>query len=275
MLKWLPKIEAVANFVRSRWDHRPRAGVVLGSGLGNFASQVTDPVTIPYAEIPHFPQSTVVGHQGQLVCGSMESVPVITMQGRFHLYEGYSAAAATLPIRVMKQLGIDLLVVSNAGGGLNPQYQTGDILVIDDHINLMFNNPLFGVNDDRLGDRFPDMSRPYDPQLIQRALEIARQNNFVAHRGVYAAVLGPTYETRAEYRMLRHLGADVVGMSTVPEVIVAVHAKLRVLAFSAVTNVCQPDRLDTTDAQQVVEAAAGAEPKMTTMVRQILAGKHP
>lgn len=244
---------------------------MLGSGLGNFASQVADPVQIPYEEIPHFPASSkVIGHHGQLVCGTIDDVPVMTMQGRFHLYEGHSAALATLPIRVMKQMGVELLFVSNASGGLNPGYKSGEIMIIEDHINLMFANPLFGVNDDRLGDRFPDMSSPYDPGLVENAAQIARQNGFVAHRGVYAALLGPTYETRAEYRLLRQLGADVAGMSTVPEVITGVHAKLRILALSVVTNVCQPDTLGETDGQEVVDAAAAAEPNLTTIVRGIL-----
>ena len=192
------------------------------------------------------------------------------MAGRFHCYEGYAYQQLTLPVRVMKQLGVDTLIVSNASGGVNPQYRSGDIMVLDDHINLMFGSPLIGINDDNLGPRFPDMCAPYDPELIERALEIARQHNFVAHRGVYCALTGPTYETRAEYRMLRTIGADVAGMSTVPEVLVAVHAGLRVLALSVVTNVCKPDTLTTTSGQEVVDVAQTAEPKMTAIVNGVI-----
>ena len=228
MLELAPQISSAAEYVRSSWDQRPRVGVILGSGLGSYAQQVQTQAEIDYADIPHFPRSTAMGHKGQLVCGTVLDVPLIVMAGRFHRYEGYSHQQLTLPVRVMKQLGIDTLIVSNASGGVNPQYRSGDIMVLDDHINLMFGSPLIGINDDQLGPRFPDLCAPYDPQLIEQALEIARQNNFVAHRGVYAALTGPSYETRAEYRMLRTLGADVAGMSTVPEVLVAVHAGLRV-----------------------------------------------
>lgn len=270
MLELAPKISAAADFIRGQWETAPRVGIILGSGLGHYARQVDADVSIDYGDIPNFPQSTAMGHQGQLVCGRVHAVSVMVMAGRFHRYEGYRQQQLTLPVRVMKELGIDTLIVSNASGGVNPQYRSGDIMVLDDHINLMFGNPLMGLNDDRLGPRFPDMCAPYDPQLIERALEIARQHNFTAHRGVYAALTGPTYETRAEYRMLRKLGADVVGMSTVPEVLVAVHSGLRILALSVVTNVCQPDTLDATDGQEVVDAAAAAEPRMTTIVNETL-----
>ena len=275
MLELAPQISSAAEYVRSRWDHRPRVGVILGSGLGNYATQVQTQAEIEYADIPHFPRSTALGHQGQLVCGTVHDVPMVVMAGRFHRYEGYSYQQLTLPVRVMKQLGIDTLIVSNASGGVNPQYRAGDIMLLDDHINLMFGSPLIGINHDQLGPRFPDMCAPYDPELIERALQIARQLNFVAHRGVYCALTGPTYETRAEYRMLRKIGADVVGMSTVPEVLVAVHAGLRVLALSVVTNVCKPDTLTTTSGQEVVDVAQTAEPKMTAIVSGIMvANRH-
>jgi purine-nucleoside phosphorylase len=270
MLELTPKIDAAAEFIQSQWQPRPVVGIILGSGLGNYATQVQAEASIDYGDIPNFPQSTVMGHKGRLVCGQCCGVPVVVMAGRFHRYEGYSYQDLTLPVRVMKQLGIETLIVSNASGGVNPQYNSGDVMVLDDHINLMFGSPLIGINDDNLGPRFPDMCAPYDPQLSARALEIARQNNFVAHLGVYAALTGPTYETRAEYRMLRTLGADVIGMSTVPEVLVAVHSGLRILALSVVTNVCKPDSLGKTEGQEVVDVASAAEPKLTTIVNGIL-----
>ncbi len=265
------KITEAADFIRSKWDTTPRAGIILGSGLGSFTDQMEVAVTIPYSEIPHFPQSTVIGHRGALVLGTASGVPIATMAGRFHYYEGYRIQDVALPVRVMKALGIELLIVSNASGGLNPQYRSGDIMVLDDHINLMFADPLIGVNDDSLGPRFPDMSAPYDKALIDQAIAIGRDNGFTVHRGVYIAMSGPTYETRAEYRMQRTLGADVAGMSTVPEVIVAVHAGLRILALSAVTNLCRPDALEETDGAEVVAAAKLAEPRMTTIVLGTLA----
>ncbi|MCC7085675.1 MAG: purine-nucleoside phosphorylase [Pirellulales bacterium] len=271
MLHQAQKITAAANFIRDRWNGAPRAGVILGTGLGNLASFIENPTNIPYEEIPHFPRSTAIGHRGQLVCGTLAGLPVVTMEGRFHVYEGYPQWQITLPVRVMKSLGIDLLVVSNASGGLNPRYRSGEVMVLDDHINLMHASPLMGINDDQLGPRFPDMSSPYDRNLVERALEIARQENFVAHRGVYVALSGPNYETRAEYRLLRKIGGDVVGMSTVPEVIVAVHCGLRVLAISTVTNVCQPDTLAATSGEEIVAAAAAAEYKVRTMVLGVLA----
>ena len=205
-----------------------------------------------------------------MVCGFLHALPVVVMQGRYHLYEGYSPQQAALPIRVMHRLGIELLILSNAAGGLNPMYQRGDVMFIDDHINLMFRNPLIGTNDDDLGLRFPDMCRPYDFDWLAQAEQIARRHNIKAHRGVYAALCGPTYETRAEYRMLRILGADVVGMSTVPETIAAVHAGLPVLGMSIVTNVCRPDTLGTTDGDDVVAAAAAAQPRLQQLVLDIL-----
>lgn len=264
------QVADAADYVRGQWNTTPRAGVILGSGLGNFAEHMQIESTLPYGDIPHFPKSTVIGHKGSLLLGTAAGVPVVTMAGRFHFYEGYSIQDITLAVRVMKALGIELLIVSNASGGLNPQYKSGDIMVLDDHINLMFDNPLMGVNDDNLGPRFPDMSAPYDPELVEQAIAIGRDNGFTAHRGVYIGMSGPTYETRAEYRMQRTLGADVAGMSTVPEVIVAVHAGIRILALSAVTNLCRPDTLEETGGEEVVAAAKLAEPKMTTIVLGVL-----
>ena len=271
MLKLLSQIEEASGAIRTRWNRAPRIGIILGTGLGNFAEQIAAEEKISYEAIPHFPRSTAIGHKGQLVCGTLLGVPVVTMEGRFHIYEGYSAQQVTLPVRVMKHLGISLLVVSNASGGLNPRYRSGDIMLIEDHINLMAANPLIGINDDRLGPRFPDMSRPYDPVLIKRALEIARRENFVAHKGTYIGLTGPNYETRAEYRFLKLIGGDVVGMSTVPEVIVAAHMGLRVLALSTVTNMCLPDAIKASSGAEVVEIAKAAEEKLRKIVLGIVA----
>jgi len=241
-------------------------GIILGSGLGGVTAAITDKVTIPYESIPHFAKSTAHGHAGQLVCGLLEGVPVVVMEGRMHAYEGYPLAQITFPVRVLKRLGAGLLVVTNACGGLNPQFRTGDIMVIDDHINLMNDNPLVGINDERLGPRFPDMSAPYTQRLIDQALEVARKENFVAHRGVYVAVTGPNLETRAEYRFLSGIGADVVGMSTVPEVIVAVHAGLQVLGISVITDMCLPDALEVATVEKILAVARSAEPKLRAII---------
>lgn len=257
--------------VRGRWKCTPRVGIILGTGLGDFAKQIDAEAVIGYETIPHFPRPTALGHRGQFVCGTINGLSVVTMEGRFHLYEGYSAQQITLPVRVMKALGVELLIISNASGGMNPLYRPGDIVVIDDHINLMGANPLTGPNDNALGPRFPDMSCPYDPALIDRALEIAQQEKITAHKGVYAAMSGPNYETRAEYRMLRIIGADIVGMSTVPEVIVAAHMGLKVLALSTVTNVASPDSpAPPTDGHDVIAVAKTAEEKVRKIVLGIL-----
>jgi purine-nucleoside phosphorylase len=260
--------------IRSRWSGRPKVGIILGTGLGSVAESIQTEASFPYEAIPHFPRSTSVGHAGQLVCGQLEGVPIAAMEGRFHAYEGYTQRQITFPVRLMKALGADLLIVSNACGGMNPRYELGDIMVIEDHINLMNGNPLVGVNDDALGPRFPDMSAPYDRALIDRALEIARRENFQAHKGVYVAVTGPNLETRAEYRFLRAIGADVVGMSTVPEVLVAVHGGMRVLGLSVVTDLCLPDALRPADIREILKTAAGAEPKLRKIVSGILAGQR-
>lgn len=271
MLHLTAQIDQAASAIRQHWPETARAGVILGTGLGSLAQQIETHAKLDYESIPHFPRSTSVGHAGQLICGRLRGLPIVAMEGRFHAYEGYSHEQITFPVRVMKALGADLLVVSNACGGMNPHYACGDIMVIDDHINLMSGNPLIGVNDDRLGPRFPDMSRPYDHVLIERALEIARRENFVAHRGVYVAVTGPNLETRAEYRFLRSIGADVVGMSTVPEVIVAVHSGMRVLGLSVVTDLCFPEALEPASIERILAHAAAAEPKLRQIVLGVLA----
>jgi len=266
MLEQFDKITAASAAISRRWNHRPSVGIILGSGLGGVTASIADPVVIPYAEIPHFAASTAPEHAGRLVCGMLEGVPVVVMEGRMHAYEGYPLAQITLPVRVLKHLGASLLIVTNACGGLNPQFRTGDLMVIDDHINLMNDNPLVGINDERLGPRFPDMSAPYTPALIDAALAVARREDFVAHRGVYVAVTGPNLETRAEYRFLRGIGADVVGMSTVPEVIVAVHAGLKVLGVSVVTDMCLADALEAATLEKIIAVARGAEPKLRAIV---------
>jgi len=266
MLDQYDKITEATAFIRERWSLTPRVSIILGSGLGGISGALADAVTIPYDEIPHFARSTAHGHAGQLVCGLLEGVPVVVMEGRMHAYEGYPLQQITFPIRVMKRLGTELLIVTNACGGLNPQYRTGDLMVIEDHINLLGDNPLTGINDERLGPRFPDMSAPYTPELIDAALAVARREDFTTHRGVYVAVTGPNLETRAEYRFLRIIGADVVGMSTVPEVLVAVHSSMRVLGISVITDMCLPDALEVATVEQILAAANGAEPKLRAVI---------
>jgi purine-nucleoside phosphorylase len=266
MLDQHDKISEACAAIAAQWPHKPAVGIILGSGLGGVTAALTDKVTIPYESIPHFAKSTAHGHAGPLVCGLFDGVPVVVMEGRMHAYEGYPLAQITFPVRVVRRLGAELLVVTNACGGLNPQFRTGDLMVIDDHINLMNDNPLVGINDDRLGPRFPDMSAPYTPILIDQALAVARKENFVAHRGVYVAVTGPNLETRAEYRFLRVIGADVVGMSTVPEVIVAVHAGMKVLGISVITDMCLPDALEVATVEKILAVARSAEPKLRALV---------
>jgi purine-nucleoside phosphorylase len=265
------QIDESVACIRGLWRGSPRVGIILGSGLGSVGEAIALERSIEYGDIPHFQRSTAVGHQGTLLCGRLADVPLIAMQGRYHCYEGYSAERATFPVRVMNALGIELLIVSNAAGGLNPLFAAGDVMVIDDHINLMNRNPLIGVNDDSLGPRFPDMSSPYDRKLGERALALARRADFVCHRGVYIAMLGPTYETRAEIRMLRYLGGDAVGMSTVPEAIVAAHAGLRVLGLSTITNVCSPDIPHIASGEAVVAMAETARDKLQAIVTGIIA----
>jgi purine-nucleoside phosphorylase len=266
MLDQFDKITEATTFIRERWSREPKVAIILGSGLGGISGALAEAVTIPYDEIPHFARSTAHGHAGQLVCGLLEGVPVVVMEGRMHAYEGYPLQQITFPVRVMKRLGADLLVVTNACGGLNPQYRTGDLMVIEDHINLLADNPLIGINDERLGPRFPDMSAPYTPDLVDQALAVSRREDFTAHKGVYVAVSGPNLETRAEYRFLRVIGADVVGMSTVPEVLVAVHSSMRVLGISVITDMCLPDALEVATVEQILAVARSAEPKLRAII---------
>ena len=273
MLGLYEKVQEAATTIRSTWKRTPHAGIILGTGLGNLVQQIQVEASLEYEEIPHFLRSTATSHRGRLVCGTLGGLPVMAMEGRFHMYEGYSLQQITLPVRVMRALGAKLLVVSNACGGMNPYYRGGDIMLIEDHINLMGANPLIGINDDRLGPRFPDMCEPYDHGLIDRALEVARRENIIAHKGVFVAVAGPNLETRAEYRFLRLIGADVVGMSTVPEVLVAVHCGLKVVGFSIVTDMCLPDALEPADVPKIIATANAAEPKLTRLVLGVLAGE--
>ncbi|TWT96961.1 Purine nucleoside phosphorylase 1 [Botrimarina colliarenosi] len=249
-----------------------KVGVILGSGLGALAERIDDAVALPYADLPHFPRSTAAGHAGRLMVGALRGTDrqVVALQGRFHLYEGWSAQQAAFPVWVMKRIGVETLVVSNAAGGLNPSYAVGDVMLIDDHINFMFQNPLTGVNDESLGPRFPDMSAPYDRGLLELAESVARRDRFFCPRGVYVGMLGPTYETRAEYRMARRLGGDAAGMSTVPEVIAAQHCGLKTLGLSTITNACSPDQLGETTHEEVVKAAASAGEKLRAIVEAVV-----
>ncbi len=266
MLDQYDKITEAAAAISAEWKLAPKVGIILGSGLGGVAEAITDRVTIPYDKIPHFARSTAHGHAGQLVCGLIEGVPVMVLEGRQHAYEGYPLQQVTFPVRVLQRLGGTTLVVTNACGGLNPQYRAGDLMVIEDHINLLGDNPLIGINDERLGPRFPDMSAPYDAAMIDAAMAVARRENFAAHKGVYVAVTGPNLETRAEYRFLRTIGADVVGMSTVPEVLVAVHGGITVLGISVVTDMCLPDALEVATVEHILATARGAEPKLRAII---------
>ncbi|QDS98605.1 purine-nucleoside phosphorylase [Adhaeretor mobilis] len=270
MLELASQMKEAAAAVQARWSEQPVAGIILGTGLGRLADEIADSVAIPYADVPHFPQSTAIGHAGQLVCGQLAGRPVVAFQGRFHLYEGNSAQQAAMPVRLLQAMNVPAMIVSNAAGGLNPHYRVGDLMMIEDQINLQFDNPLIGVNDDNLGPRFPDMSAPYDIELQTQAAQIAQQADIELHRGVYVSVLGPNYETRAEYRMARQLGGDAVGMSTTPETTAARHAGMRVLGFSTITNVGSPDILSETDGHDVIAAADAASGKLRTIVEGVV-----
>jgi purine-nucleoside phosphorylase len=264
------RVDACVGAVRDRWAGEPRVGIVLGTGLGALAQQIQSEAVVPYADVPGLPDTTLEHHAGRFVLGTLAGVPVVAMDGRFHLYEGFSPEVVTLPIRVMKGLGADVLVVSNVAGGMNPQYEIGDIVFIEDHINLQGVNPLVGANDDALGPRFPDMIEPYDRALIDQAESVALANGIKTHRGVYVGVLGPCLETRAEYRFLRTIGADLVGMSTVPEVIVAVHAGMRTLGLSVVSDRCLPDALEPVNIEAIIQAGQDAEPKLKTVLMGVI-----
>ena len=263
-------IGEAAAVVRSRFGARPDVAIILGTGLGRLAEEIDARAVIEYEDIPGFPLSTVESHAGRLLCGTLGGQTVIAMQGRFHRYEGYSLQQATFPVRVLRALGARTLVVSNACGGLNPLWSAGDLMSIADHINLLGDSPLIGPNDDRLGPRFPDLSAAYDGELRALARRVAAEEKIVLRDGVYVAVTGPNLETRAEYRFLRGIGADVVGMSTVPEVLVAVHGGMRVLGLSIVTDMCLPDALEPATVERIIAVANRAEPQLTRLVRGVL-----
>jgi purine-nucleoside phosphorylase len=262
------QVQEAKQFIQARWPGRPQVGIILGTGLGGLAEDIESDVRLAYEEIPHFPQATVKSHAGRFVCGRLSGKTVVAMEGRFHYYEGYSLQQITLPVRVFRALGCEVLVVSNACGGMNPQFDKGDIMVIEDHINLLGDNPLIGRNDDRLGPRFPDMCWAYDRELIALTQRVALEEKVVCHKGVFVAVSGPNLETRAEYRFLRGIGADVVGMSTVPEVIVGVHCGLRNLGLSVITDVCLPDALEPVSLEEILATASAAEKKLRVLVRR-------
>ncbi len=265
------KINDTVYYLKEKTSITPQIGIILGTGLGGLVQEIEIASEVSYKDIPHFPLSTVESHEGKLIFGHVEGKPVMAMQGRFHYYEGYSMQQITFPVRVMKAMGCDTLIVSNACGGMNPTYTPGDIMIIADHINLLGDNPLIGINDDELGPRFPDMSEPYTESLIQLAERVALQERIKIQKGVYVAVTGPNLETRAEYRFLRTIGADVVGMSTVPEVIVAVHSSMRVLGLSVVTDACLPDALKPVDIAEILRIAGEAEPKLTRLIKKTIA----
>jgi purine-nucleoside phosphorylase len=266
----LEAVQAAADVVRARFAAVPDVAIVLGTGLGGLAREIDVRATVEYADIPGFPLSTVESHAGRLLCGTLGGKTVVAMQGRFHRYEGYSLQQVTFPVRVLRALGAETLVVSNACGGMREDWAPGELMSIADHINLLGDNPLIGENDDRLGPRFPDMSAPYDAALRALARETAAVQGTVLREGVYVAVTGPNLETRAEYRMLRTLGADVVGMSTVPEVIVAVHGGMRVLGLSIITDQCIPDTLEPAELSTIIATAGRAEPRLTALVTGVL-----
>ncbi len=264
------QLQETVRAIRKSVPAQPRIGVILGTGLGGLGEKIQQAQAISYETIPHFPRSTVEGHKGQMVFGRIGGKPVVVMEGRFHVYEGYSAQEVAYPVRVMRALGADTLIVSNAAGGMNPQYAAGDLMAIADHINLMGVNPLIGPNDERLGVRFPDLSAPYDEKLISLAEQVAREAGIRLHRGVYVAVTGPNLETKAEYRFLRAIGADAVGMSTVPEVLAAAHGGMRVLGLSCVTDLCVPETLKPALLEEILKIAREAEPKLTRLVTQVI-----
>jgi purine-nucleoside phosphorylase len=267
----LERIEESAAAIRSRIATEPEIAIILGTGLGGLVGRIESQVVIDYKDIPGFPLSTVESHAGRLIAGTLSGKPVVAMQGRFHRYEGYSLQQATFPVRVLQQLGADTLIVSNACGGMRPDWRAGDLMLIADHINLLGDNPLVGPNDDRLGPRFPDLSTAYDEGLRAIARDVAAEQGTTVREGVYVAVAGPNLETKAEYHMLREIGADVVGMSTVPEVLVARHGGMRVLGVSIITDMCIPESLEPASLAKILAAAGEAEPKLTDLVAGVIA----
>ena len=267
----IEQLKETTAFIKTMYPHQPLAGIVLGSGLSNFTSEIEIEKEIAYCNIPHFPVSTVIGHDGKLVFGKISGQQVVAMSGRFHYYEGYTSQQVVFPIRLLKFLGVNTLLISNAAGGMNTSFKIGDLMIIKDHISLFTVNPLIGKNPDEIGLRFPDMSEPYNKQLISKAKKIAAGLNISLKEGVYAGVTGPTFETRAEYKLLHIAGGDAVGMSTVQEVIAAVHAGLTVFAMSVITDIGIREEDNTITHEEVLQAAADAEPKLTAIFKQLIA----
>ncbi|MHB2155774.1 purine-nucleoside phosphorylase [Calditrichota bacterium GD2] len=267
---YLQQISEAHDFIRDKIENDPQIGIILGTGLGGLVNEIEIAQEIPYQQIPHFPVSTVESHEGKLIFGTLGGKQVMAMQGRFHYYEGYSMQQITFPVRIMKKLGIKTLLISNASGGMNPLFRKGDLMLIEDHINLLGTNPLIGQNLDEFGPRFPDMSEPYSRRLIALAEDVALENKIKIQKGVFIAVPGPSLETRAEYRFLRAAGADVVGMSTVPEVIVANHQKMEVLGISVITDECFPEALEPVNVEEIIRVAGQTEPKLTLIMREVV-----
>ena len=267
----MTKINEAVAFIKNRYDQQPSVGIVLGSGLGNFTKEIEIEKEIPYGDIPHFPESTVEGHSGKLIFGVVSGKKVVAMAGRFHFYEGYTADQTVFPIRVMKFLGIQTLLLSNAAGGVNTAFKVGDLMIITDHISQLTPNPLIGKNHKELGPRFPDMSEPYNKELIKKMKAIAAEKNIAVKEGVYVAVTGPTFETRAEYKMIHVLGGDVVGMSTVQEAITAIHMGLPVFAMSVITDVGLREEENVITHEEVLQAAKEAEPNFAILFKALIA----
>lgn len=269
-MTYVEQIHQTVDFIKSQFDYNPEFGIILGTGLGALVDDIEVEFELDYDQIPNFPVSTVESHHGKLIFGKLAGRKVIAMQGRFHYYEGYDMKEVTFPVRVLKLLGIKKLFVSNAAGGVNLNYKIADLMIIEDHIDLTRGNPLTGANLEEFGGRFPDMSEPYERKMIDEALEIAKANDIPCHEGVYAAVSGPNLETRAEYRYIGRIGGDAVGMSTIPEVIVARHMDLPVFAISAITDLCDPDNLEVAEISKILTAAFKAEKGMTKIIRELI-----
>ncbi len=275
MIELRNQIAQASEFIRTKTDAKPKIGIILGTGLGGLVKEIKKEVVIDYANIPYFPISTVESHHGKLIFGTLAGKKIVAMQGRFHLYEGYNLKQVTFPVRVMKFLGVKSILISNAAGALNTLFRKGDVMIISDHINLLGDNPLIGPNDDKLGPRFPDMSEAYNKDLIALAEQAALDLKIRVQKGVYIAMQGPNLETKAEYRFLRTIGADAVGMSTIPEVIVAVHMGMRVLGFSILTDECFPDALKPALLEEILKVAMKAEPKMTAIMKEVVKRMKP
>ena len=266
------QVQETVSYIKAKTNFTPEYGVILGSGLGSFTDDIQIEFTLPYGEIPNFPVSTVQGHKGALVFGTIGTKKVVAMQGRFHYYEGYSMKEVTFPVRVMKFLGVEKLIVSNASGGVNPNYNVGDVVLIKDHVNMMPEHPLRGKNDERFGPRFVNMSEPYSRKMMDKAKELAQKLNIEIKDGVYLGLQGPTFETLAEYKMVKNIGADCVGMSTVPEVIVARHMEMETFGLSVITDMGDEDSIETISHDEVLEAAKSAEPKVRMLIKELILG---